>query len=418
MSSSLFTTTPSEKLAPEPLRDSYYLETVVFKVLHVRDHLSKAGNLQWQALQVENTLFKVPRFQFERSRKFAPFGIFWLPEGAPGTSDKTPFKIGGVNCLEFRVLLKVLYPLSPIPKVPELNKDEWITVLNLANVFDFIEVRNLAIQELTAYAKTLECIERILFARKYHAQNPISSEEAVNIGWDVALQIYQLREAAVASEGGCKSPYDKIDLGTSFEAELERVDSAHRPVAQILAERKLPKSSPATGSAALSSNGAAPPTLSGPSNPNPFNLNVTGGFTFKAATSIAPLQKDPVTFKNHNSDAGAPTTSESGPSSSGPQTGRVGLNLPQSATKTTGNTASAPTFKNHNSDAGAPTSSESGPSSSGPQTGRVVPNLPQSATKTTGKTTSAPTVAAPASASDAFSGSGATKNASAEVMGS
>ncbi|KAJ7876093.1 hypothetical protein B0H14DRAFT_2501466 [Mycena olivaceomarginata] len=191
------TATSSEASIFAPIRDPYYLETVVFKV--------------------ENALFKVPRFQFERhSGIFAT--TFSLPqsvEGAEGSSDKTPFKLDGIKSLDFRRLLGVLYPMTrrPSPKTPTLSKDEWISVLKLANLWDFIEVRNLAIEQLTSYAGSLDCIERILFARQFDVsawlqsgyvelarrKAVVSAEEAGKIGWETALQICQLREAKTLS---------------------------------------------------------------------------------------------------------------------------------------------------------------------------------------------------------------------------
>ncbi|KAF8150441.1 hypothetical protein K438DRAFT_436048 [Mycena galopus ATCC 62051] len=216
---------PSELFVLGPMRDRYYLESIVFKV--------------------ENTLFKVPRFQFERhSEIFAT--TFSLPppiEGAEGSSDETPFKLGGIECDDFKMLLKVLYPMTPVPKTPCLLHEEWISVLKLANLWSFIEVRNLAVEQLTFHSERLDCIERILFARQYDVSSwlrsgyaelarrkaAISSEEAVKIGWEAALQICQLREAAVSTKSG-KNPYEKADIGNVFQAEFARADSAHEPM--------------------------------------------------------------------------------------------------------------------------------------------------------------------------------------------
>jgi hypothetical protein len=63
--------------------------------------------------QVENTIFRVPRFQFERhSGVFAT--TFSLPqpaEGAEGSDDKNPITLDGIKSLDFQTLLKILYPL-------------------------------------------------------------------------------------------------------------------------------------------------------------------------------------------------------------------------------------------------------------------------------------------------------------------
>jgi hypothetical protein len=130
---------------------------------------------------------------------------------------------------------------TAIPKTPTLSKDEWISVLKLANLWDFIEVRNLAIEQLTLYAGSLDCIERILFAREFDVsawlrsgyvelarrKAIISREEGGRIGWDVALQISRLRTAKKSNSD--ENPYEKVDLGDLFQAELKRADAAQTP---------------------------------------------------------------------------------------------------------------------------------------------------------------------------------------------
>ncbi|KAJ6537748.1 hypothetical protein B0H19DRAFT_1316502 [Mycena capillaripes] len=198
----------SEGFVFEPLRDSYYLETVVFNV--------------------ENAFFKVPRFQFERhSGIFATTLSLPQPvEGAEGTNDKIPFKLDGIKRADFQALLKVLYPIA-IPKLPELKREEWISVLHLASLWDFIEVRDLAVQQLSL---TLNATERIVLGRKHDVSSwlrsgytelakrktPISSEEAAKIGWEVTLQICQLREAAVAPEAALKTRTRALASGRHF----------------------------------------------------------------------------------------------------------------------------------------------------------------------------------------------------------
>ncbi|KAF7351009.1 hypothetical protein MSAN_01663200 [Mycena sanguinolenta] len=208
---------------------SYYFESVVFEV--------------WN---VETILFKVPRLQFERhSGIFATtFSLPSQPQRAEGSSDETPFKLEGIKCVDFERLLKVLYPLTAVPKTPELSKDEWISVLKLASLWNFIEVRNLAIEHLASYSESLDCVERIMFGRQYDVSSwlrsgyievarrktTISSSEANKIGLDVALRICKLREATVLAKLGGTNPYQKLDLGNEFQAEFKRADSAHEPL--------------------------------------------------------------------------------------------------------------------------------------------------------------------------------------------
>ncbi|KAJ6593369.1 hypothetical protein B0H19DRAFT_1246152 [Mycena capillaripes] len=273
----------SEAFVFEPLRDSYYLETVVFNV--------------------ENALFKVPRFQFERhSGIFAT--TFSLPqpvEGAEGTNDKIPFKLEGIKRADFQALLKVLYPMSAIPKLPELKREEWISVLHLASLWDFLEVRDLAIQQLAMYAEgTLNATERIVLGRKYDVSSwlrsgytelakrktPISLEEAAKIGWEVTLQICQLREAAVAPEGRARNPYENVSLGTAFQAEFKRADVAHRPLSSP-PRISAAKSPLAAGAVATLGAQVDPflPTFPKALGPSKFSLDSTSGFAFKASTS-------------------------------------------------------------------------------------------------------------------------------------
>ncbi|KAJ6497542.1 hypothetical protein C8R45DRAFT_130647 [Mycena sanguinolenta] len=219
----------SDAFVSQPMgnrRSSYYFESVVF--------------------EVETILFKIPRFQFERhSGIFATtFSLPNQPERAEGLSDGTPFKLEGIKGVDFERLLKVLYPLTAIPKAPDLSKDEWISVLKLANLWDFIEVRKLAIEQLASYSESLDCIERILFARQYDVsgwlrsgyielarrRTAISASEAARIGLDVALRICQLREATVLANFASTNPYQAIDLGDEFQAEFRRADSAHEPL--------------------------------------------------------------------------------------------------------------------------------------------------------------------------------------------
>ncbi|KAJ7157740.1 hypothetical protein C8R46DRAFT_852931, partial [Mycena filopes] len=163
---------------------------------------------------VENILFKVPRWQFERhSGVFAT--TFSLPQpgegGVEGSTDEHPLLLNGIKAKDFKALLGILYPLSIIPKIPILSSQGWISVLKLATLWDFIEVRDLAIGKLEEYAESLDEIARIQLGRDYDVstwirsgytelaqrKSPISSEEAAKIGFEVALQICQLRETAI-----------------------------------------------------------------------------------------------------------------------------------------------------------------------------------------------------------------------------
>lgn len=77
-------------------------------------------------------------------------------------------------------------------------------------MWDFFEVRTLAIEELSKVA--MNPIPKISFARQYNIpkwllagyedlvkrKEPISLDEVEQLGWDTAIQIYQIREESLA----------------------------------------------------------------------------------------------------------------------------------------------------------------------------------------------------------------------------
>ncbi|KAJ7509740.1 hypothetical protein B0H11DRAFT_1659872, partial [Mycena galericulata] len=161
--------------------------------------------------QVEDRIFKVPRYHFERNSEiFAT--TFTLPAAdnihAEGNSDENPFVLEGISSIDFQRLLKILYPLD-IPQVLSMPKDDWISVLKLSTLWYFLEARDLAIQQLTN--QVTDSVERILLARKYEVsawlrigytdlarrEEGISLVDAEKIGWKTTVQLYHSREAAI-----------------------------------------------------------------------------------------------------------------------------------------------------------------------------------------------------------------------------
>ncbi|KAJ7509744.1 hypothetical protein B0H11DRAFT_2270119 [Mycena galericulata] len=167
---------------------TYYLETITF--------------------QVENNLFKVPRYHFENNSEIFA-SAFTLPtaDDVEGVSDRNPVKLEGISSVDFERLLAALYPLkSPMPSMP---KDHWISVLKLATLWRLLDIRDLAIQHLDAKVK--DNAEGIVLARMYHvadwlrsgytalarsAHPGMSLDDAKMIGWETATKIYRIREAA------------------------------------------------------------------------------------------------------------------------------------------------------------------------------------------------------------------------------
>lgn len=64
-------------------------------------------------MQVENTLFRVPRYYFEQeSDVFRDMFQFPVAEGAvpDGCSDEQPLRLDGIKKEDFRQLLRVMFP--------------------------------------------------------------------------------------------------------------------------------------------------------------------------------------------------------------------------------------------------------------------------------------------------------------------
>ncbi|KAJ7718601.1 hypothetical protein DFH07DRAFT_700851, partial [Mycena maculata] len=164
--------------------------------------------------KVEGKLFKVPRRYFEENSEiFAT--IFTLPPGAnsplDGSDDDVPFKLEGIRSNDFHSLLKVLYPLNAHriwfsrPSLL-LSKNEWISVLKLSTQWFFLDIRALAIENLSD--TPIDAIERIILAKRYDVvdwlqagyselvrrPDSLSLEEAAEIGLAATVQIFQTRE--------------------------------------------------------------------------------------------------------------------------------------------------------------------------------------------------------------------------------
>ncbi|KAF8586644.1 hypothetical protein K439DRAFT_1340407 [Ramaria rubella] len=117
---------------------------------------------------VEGFLFKIPRYQLERNSPFFE-GMFSLPNGpedSDGLTDEKPIHIPQVLSIDFERLLALLYPLTLdyATYTDTWKRDEWLSILNLASMWEITRARELAIEELE---KCLSPFEKIIFGRKY-----------------------------------------------------------------------------------------------------------------------------------------------------------------------------------------------------------------------------------------------------------
>ncbi|KAJ7725671.1 hypothetical protein DFH07DRAFT_251958 [Mycena maculata] len=98
---------------------------------------------------VENKLFRIHRYFFERESKFfkAQLAVPATP-GRPriGTADDSAILLDNVRSKDFAKLLWVFY--NPKYSLYDASVEDWSTILELAERWEFAEVKNLAVREL------------------------------------------------------------------------------------------------------------------------------------------------------------------------------------------------------------------------------------------------------------------------------
>ncbi|KAK7462320.1 hypothetical protein VKT23_007921 [Stygiomarasmius scandens] len=136
--------------------------------------------------------------------------MFALPSGqqtAEGGSDDNPIRLEGIEVFEFKRLLKVLYPSLNTNGSISTTDEEWKSILKLATLSRFLEIRTLAIQKLNG-RESLKTFEKIALGRKYFVadwvrsgyvdlvkQNETPTIENVDmIGYAAGIRIFRLRE--------------------------------------------------------------------------------------------------------------------------------------------------------------------------------------------------------------------------------
>ncbi|CAE6527464.1 unnamed protein product [Rhizoctonia solani] len=160
------------------------------------------------AIQIENTLFNVHKYQLVKSEVFSE--MFKMPksrgdEPEEGSSPEHPIVIHGAAASDFAALLKVLYAShfsshQPAPEAPLI-----IPAFRLANLLGFSELHNYL---LPLAEKNLADVDKIVFAREFgikewltpalirlcQREAVLSTEEARKLEVDSVLLIWSMRE--------------------------------------------------------------------------------------------------------------------------------------------------------------------------------------------------------------------------------
>jgi len=159
---------------------------------------------------VEGCLFKVPKAHFQNgSEVFRQ--MFTLPasEGCDvdGSSDDYPLRLDGITKDDFVPFLKAMFPRRFPMRESSLTADEWTSVLKLANMWSFDNLRGIAIKHLAKLR--LEPVQKIALAMDYHLpkwlvpalnrlaqrEQPLGRDDLQRLGADVALKIAEVRGA-------------------------------------------------------------------------------------------------------------------------------------------------------------------------------------------------------------------------------
>ncbi|PPQ99775.1 hypothetical protein CVT24_009677 [Panaeolus cyanescens] len=110
--------------------------------------------------QIENTLFRVHRYFFQRDSPVFE-GMFSLPpplgEIPEGESEDRPIHLTGVSAKDFEKFLSILYP-KDFSRSEITSVADWTSVLTIANQFDFSNLFQLAKTKLRPILSSAQSI--------------------------------------------------------------------------------------------------------------------------------------------------------------------------------------------------------------------------------------------------------------------
>ncbi|KAH6908530.1 hypothetical protein BKA70DRAFT_1280097 [Coprinopsis sp. MPI-PUGE-AT-0042] len=153
-------------------------------------------------IRVENELFSVPlRVLKEASPVFESMVI--VGRGDQGKTDDDPVVLEGQKSKDFESLLKVIFPdYTDAFTGLSLTEDEWIGVLNLSTMWEMSQIREGAIERLSAMQ--LGALKRITLAKQYRIslwlsegietlvkdfENYAIEDIAHTLGWEKAARL-------------------------------------------------------------------------------------------------------------------------------------------------------------------------------------------------------------------------------------
>ncbi|KAI6140400.1 hypothetical protein BKA82DRAFT_4178869 [Pisolithus tinctorius] len=180
---------------------------------------------------VEDSLFRVPREPFQQESDLF-CDMFSLPQGdgivVEGSSDEIPIQLHGTSKDDFEQLLKALLhrKYGSQPDLPQ-NIEQWTSVLKLSTAWSFEKLRQASIDALIESG--IGAVDRVVLSQQYDIKGwllpalnelakrpePITLEEANQMGVDIALKLASVRER-VTVETNCSTSRVHIASARSY----------------------------------------------------------------------------------------------------------------------------------------------------------------------------------------------------------
>jgi hypothetical protein len=198
--------------------------------------------------QVENTLFKLPRYLFEESSEvFRDMFLLPAPEDMPydGSSDEQPLILQGVRKLDFRRLLRAMkVPAKFHPQNLPGNEGEstlsdvWASALELSCMWQMDKVREMSVKEISQLQDRLNTkdqtdllrlstklgVTEIRAGSIQLLSDTLQPVEQIQLGIELQVHSWLLEGCAqlVRARGGISLEHEKV-LGRKTTSKLFRI---------------------------------------------------------------------------------------------------------------------------------------------------------------------------------------------------
>ncbi|KAF8883162.1 hypothetical protein CPB84DRAFT_1827697 [Gymnopilus junonius] len=140
---------------------------------HSMAETTNSQNFFWGSVffKVEQTLFCVPRCEFEQSSEVFENMFLFPSENPEGHTQEHPIVLEGYKADDFTCLLNVMYPrakslISGTSINLHLQKEEWVSMLKLSTIWSMTKIREYAIHRLSTNV-TLTAVEKFHLARAH-----------------------------------------------------------------------------------------------------------------------------------------------------------------------------------------------------------------------------------------------------------